>query len=73
MGSLIMEYTGAGREYRIWRKASKRHPCAMKEYSSPHHIEPGEYYYEYLQMPGHDYNIDGTAPYRLRVCVQCCP
>jgi hypothetical protein len=61
------------REYRILRTAAKRHKCGLVDYWPGHYIESGEQYHEYVQMPGHDWNIGGKAPWRLRVCFRCIP
>lgn len=63
-----MERMANGREYRTWRTAAKRHVCEMSEGDRLHYILPGEEYAEYVLMPGHDYNMGATAPWRAHIC-----
>ncbi len=69
MKRAAMERMANGREYRIWRTAAKRHICDQSELYDPHYILPGEHYAEYVLMPGHDYNLGATAPWRGHVCM----
>jgi hypothetical protein len=73
MANRKLERNYNAHEYRILRTAAKTHICGLGNDYHLHFIERGERHWEYLQMPGHDWNMGGKAPRRWRVCLQCIP